>query len=89
LAALEAKGANPPENADGTKATMIYLFEMLQAATNVLLDLQSLITSPELLPWIGSAVVVLLLTVLVPVIRWRRQAAAMEWRRTLAARARA
>jgi hypothetical protein len=68
---------------------MINLFEMLQRATNVLLELQSLITSPELLPWIGSAVVVLLVTVLVPVIRWRRQAAAMEWRRTLASRARA
>ena len=64
---------------------MINLFEMLQRATNILLELRLLITSPELLPWIGSAVVVLL----VPVIRWRRQAAAMEWRRTLAARARA
>jgi hypothetical protein len=68
---------------------MINLFERLQPATNVLLELQSLVTSPELLPWIGSAVVVLLVTILVPVIRWRRQAAAMEWRRTLAARARA
>ena len=68
---------------------MINLFERLQPATNVVLELQSLVTSPELLPWIGSAVLVLLVTVLVPVIRWRRQAAAMEWRRTLAARARA
>jgi hypothetical protein len=68
---------------------MINLFERLQPATNVLLELQSLVTSPELLPWIGSAVMVLLVTILVPVIRWRRQAAAMEWRRTLAARARA
>jgi hypothetical protein len=68
---------------------MINLFEMLHRATNILLELQSLITSPELLPWIGSAVLVLLVTILVPVIRWRRQAAAMEWRRTLAARARA
>jgi hypothetical protein len=68
---------------------MIDLFEILQRATNILLELHSLITSPELLPWIGSAVLVLLVTILVPVIRWRRQAAAMEWRRTLAARARA
>jgi hypothetical protein len=68
---------------------MINLFEMLHRATNILLELHLLITSPELLPWIGSAVLVLLVTILVPVIRWRRQAAAMEWRRTLAARARA
>jgi hypothetical protein len=68
---------------------MIDLFEILQRAANILLELQSLVTSPELLPWIGSAVVVLLVTILVPVIRWRRQAAAVEWRRTLAARARA
>jgi hypothetical protein len=68
---------------------MINLFEILQRATNVLLELQSLVTSPELLPLIGSAVLVLLVTILVPVIRWHRQAAAMEWRRTLAARARA
>jgi hypothetical protein len=89
LAALETKGANPPEVADRTKATMIHLFEMLPPATNVLLELQSLITAPELLPWIGSAIVVLFVGALVPVIRWRRQATAMEWRRTLAARARA
>ncbi|WP_262271949.1 hypothetical protein [Microvirga yunnanensis] len=68
---------------------MIDLFEMFQPAINVLLKLQPLITAPELLPWMGSAVAMLLVTVLVPVIRWRRQAAAMEWRRTLAARARA
>jgi hypothetical protein len=68
---------------------MIDLFEILQRATNILLELHLLIASPELLPWIGSAVLVLLVTILVPVIRWRRQAAAMEWRRTLAARARA
>jgi hypothetical protein len=68
---------------------MINLFERLQPATNVVLELQSLVTSPELLPWIGSAVLVLLVTILVPVRRWRRQAAAVEWRRTLAARARA
>ncbi|WP_262300178.1 hypothetical protein [Microvirga sesbaniae] len=68
---------------------MINLFEMLQPATDILLELQSLVTARELHPWIGSAVLVILVTILVPVMRWRRHVAAMEWRRTLAARARA
>ena len=68
---------------------MINLFEMPQPATDFLLELHPIITSPELLPGIGTAIVVLLVTVLVPVMRWRRHVAAMEWRRTLASRARA
>jgi hypothetical protein len=50
---------------------------------------QSVGTSPEILPWSASTALLLTLSILVPVMRRRRQAAALEWRRTLAARARA
>ncbi len=52
-------------------------------------DWQAVWTSPDILPWSTSMVLLLTLSIVLPVMRWRRQAAAMEWRRTLAARARA
>jgi hypothetical protein len=50
---------------------------------------QSVCTSPEILPWSASMALLLTLAIVLPVMRRRRQAAALEWRRTLAARARA
>jgi len=52
-------------------------------------DWQSVWTSPDILPWSASIAMFLTFSIVLPVIRRRRQAAAMEWRRTLAARARA
>jgi hypothetical protein len=50
---------------------------------------QAICTSPEILPWSASTGILLTLSIVFPVMRRRRQAAALEWRRTLAARARA
>jgi len=52
-------------------------------------DWQSVWMSPDILPWSASIAMFLTLSIVLPVMRRRRQAAAMEWRRTLAARARA
>jgi ABC-type Fe3+ transport system permease subunit len=50
---------------------------------------QSVWTSPEILPWSALIATLLTLSIALPIMRRRRQSAAMEWRRTLAARARA
>ncbi len=49
-------------------------------------ELQAVWMSPDILPWSASTAILLTLFIVLPVMRWRRQAAAMKWRRTLAAR---
>jgi hypothetical protein len=68
---------------------MIELWNAVQGFEGSIRDWQSVCTSPEVLPWSASMAILLTLSVVLPVMRQRRQAAAMEWRRTLAARARA
>jgi ABC-type Fe3+ transport system permease subunit len=50
---------------------------------------QSVWTSPDILAWSAPMAILLTLSIVWPLVRRRRQAAATQWRRTLAARARA
>jgi hypothetical protein len=68
---------------------MIDLWNAVQWLEGSFKDWQSVCTSPEFLPWSASMALLLKLSIIVPVMRWRRQTAVSEWRRTLAARARA
>ncbi len=68
---------------------MIELWTAGQWLEDSLKGWQSVWTSPDILPWSASIAMFLTLSIVLPVMRRRRQAAAMEWRRTLAARARA
>ncbi len=68
---------------------MIELWNAVQGFEASLREWQSVLTSPEVLPWSASMAFLLALSVALPVMRQHRQAAALEWRRTLAARARA
>jgi hypothetical protein len=68
---------------------MIDLWTAVQWLEDSVKDWQFVWTSPDVLPWLTSMVLILTLSIVWPVMRRRKQAAAMEWRRTLAARARA
>ena len=68
---------------------MIELWTALQSLEGSVKDWQSVWTSREILPWFAPMAILLTLSIVLPVMRRRRQAAALEWRRTLAARARA
>jgi hypothetical protein len=68
---------------------MIDLWTAVQWLEDSVKDWQFVWTSPDVLPWLTSMVLILTLSIVGPVMRRRKQAAAMEWRRTLAARARA
>ncbi len=68
---------------------MIDLWNAVEWLEGSVKDWQSVWTSPEILPWSASTAVLLTLSIALPILRRRRQAAAMEWRRTLAAPARA
>ena len=68
---------------------MIDLWAAVQWLEGSVKDWQAVWMSPDTLPWSASMAILLMLSIVLPVMRWRRQAAAMEWRRTLAARARA
>ena len=68
---------------------MIDLWTAVQWLEDSVKDWQFVWTSPDVLPWLTSMVLILTLSIVWPVMRRRTQAAAMEWRRTLAARARA
>jgi hypothetical protein len=68
---------------------MIDLRNAAQWLEGSLEDWQSVFTSPEILPWSASIALLLTLSIVLPAMRRRKQTAAIEWRRTLAARARA
>jgi hypothetical protein len=68
---------------------MIDLWNAVEWLNGSIKDWQSIWTSPEILPWSASMAILLALSIALPIMRRRRQAAAMEWRRSLAARARA
>jgi hypothetical protein len=68
---------------------MIDLWDTVQWLEDSFKVWQSVYTSPEILPWSASVAILLTLSIVLPVVKRRRQSAAMEWRRTLAARARA
>ena len=68
---------------------MIDLWTAAQWLEDSVKDWQFVWTSPDVLPWLTSMVLILTLSIVWPVMRRRKQAAAMEWRKTLAARARA
>ena len=68
---------------------MIDLWTAVHWLEDSVKDWQFVWTSPDVLPWLTSMALILTLSIVGPVMRRRRQAAAMEWRRTLAARARA
>jgi hypothetical protein len=68
---------------------MIDLWDAVQWLEGSFKDWQAVFTSPEVLPWSASIALLLTLSIVLPIVRRRRQAAAIEWRRTLAARARA
>jgi hypothetical protein len=68
---------------------MIDLSNAVQWLEGIFKDLQFIWTSPEILPWSTSIVSLLIFPIAVWIMRRRRQAAVIEWRRTLAARARA
>jgi hypothetical protein len=70
-------------------AAMIDLWNAMQWLEDNFKDLQLVWTSPEILPWSTSIVSLLIFPIAVWIMRRRRQAAVIEWRRTLAARARA
>ena len=61
----------------------------VQWLEGILNDLQFIWTSPDMLPWSTAVVLLLISSTTVWTVRRRRQAAVIEWRRTLAARARA
>jgi membrane glycosyltransferase len=68
---------------------MIDLSNAVQWLEGIFKDLQLVWTSPEILPWSTSIALLLIFSIIVRIMRRRRQVAAIEWRRTLAARARA
>ena len=68
---------------------MVDLWNAVQWLEGSFKDWQTICTSPEILPWSASTAILLTLSIVFPLMRRRRQAAALEWRRTLAARARA
>jgi hypothetical protein len=68
---------------------MIDLWDAVQWLKSSIKDWQSICTSPEILPWSASMALLLTLAIVLPLVRRRRQAAAIESRKTLAARARA
>jgi hypothetical protein len=68
---------------------MIDLWNAMQWPEGIFKDLHFVWTSPEILPWSTSIASLLIFSIIVRIMRQRRQAAALEWRRTLAARARA
>ena len=68
---------------------MIELWTALQWFEGSVKDWQSVWTSPDILRWSALMAILLSLSVVWPVMKQRRQAAALEWRRRLAARARA
>jgi hypothetical protein len=68
---------------------MIDLWNAVQWLESSFKYWQSVCTPPEILPWSALLVMLLTLAIFLPVMRRRKQIAASEWRRTLAARARA
>jgi hypothetical protein len=68
---------------------MIDLWNAVQWLEGSFKDWQSVCMSPEILPWSTSIALLLIFSIVLLMISRRRQAAAIEWRRTLAARARA
>ena len=68
---------------------MIDLWNAVQWLESSFKYWQSVCTSSEILPWSVLMTLLLTLAIAVPVMRRRKQTSAMEWRRTLAARARA
>jgi hypothetical protein len=68
---------------------MIELWTAVQWLEGSVKDWQSVWTSPDILAWSAAMALLLTLSIVLPLVRRRRLAAAMEWRRTLAARARA
>jgi hypothetical protein len=68
---------------------MIDLWNAVQWLEGIFKHWQAVCTSPENLPWSTSIALLLIFSLAFPIIRRRRQVAAIEWRRTLAARARA
>jgi hypothetical protein len=68
---------------------MIELWTAVQWLEGTIKDSHAVWTSPDILRWSALMAILLSLSIVLPVMRQRRQAAALEWRRTLAARARA
>ena len=68
---------------------MIDLWTAVQWLEGSVKDWHAVWTSPDILPWSALMAILLTLSIVLPVMSRRRQAAALEWRRTLAARARA
>jgi len=68
---------------------MIDLWTAVQWLQGSVKDWQVVWASPDLLPWFASMGILLALSIMWPLMKRRSQAAALEWRRTLAARARA
>jgi hypothetical protein len=68
---------------------MIDLWTAVHWLEGSVADWQSVWTSPDILRWSALMAILLSLSIVWPVMRRRRQATAMEWRRMLAARARA
>ena len=68
---------------------MIDLWTAVQWLEGSVKDWQFVWTSPDILRWSALMAILLSLSIVLPVMSRRRQAAALEWRRTLAARARA
>ena len=68
---------------------MIEFWTALQRLEGTVKDWHAVWTSPDILPWSASMAILVTLSIVLPVMRQRRQAAALEWRRALAARARA
>jgi hypothetical protein len=68
---------------------MIELWTAVQWLEGSVKDWQAVWTSPDILRWSALMAILLSLSIVWPVMSRRRQAAALEWRRTLAARARA
>jgi hypothetical protein len=68
---------------------MIELWTAVQWLEGSVKDWQSIWTSPDILRWSALMAILLSLSIVLPVMSRRRHAAALEWRRTLAARARA
>jgi len=68
---------------------MTELWNAVQWLEGSVTDWQSVWMSPDVLPWSASMAIAVALSIAWPIMRRRRQAANLEWRRTLAARARA
>jgi hypothetical protein len=78
-----------PESSRRNLAAMIDLLYAAEWLEGSIDEWQAFLASPEILLWLVSTAMLLAAFVFWPVVRWRRRVAAMEWRRTLAARARA